>query len=156
MEGINKTWVGSNSPPSPTKKNKSAWNSVVQQAVVHTKGCTKLLAFTQWITLILSSQTWLCLNFTLKLIALQELNYLFFSPLADSMPTLLCLCFFKMILFSIRNYLKLFFWAFHPGNSWQSLFPMDFTQTIVKIVYLDYTVHYCVKLYSIVLIVSYD
>lgn len=28
--------------------------------------------------------------------------------------------------------------------------------TIVKIVYLDYTVHYCVKLYSIVLIVSYD
>lgn len=33
---------------------------------------------------------------------------------------------------------------------------MDFTQTIVKIVYLDYTVHYCVQLYSIVLIVSYD
>ena len=33
---------------------------------------------------------------------------------------------------------------------------MDFTQTIIKIVHLDYTVHYCVKLYSIVLIVSYD
>ena len=65
------------------------------------------------------------------------------------MPTLLCLCFFKMILFSIRNYLKLFFRVFHPGNSWQSLFPMDFTQTIVKIVYFQGL--YCALLCKLVL-----